>query len=212
MNELLIKYNKLLVEKNAVMNLTAHKTEEESLRHNVEDSLLFVDYFRQLGRISCLDIGSGGGCPAVPLAASCPDLNITMLDSTRKKIDFLNDVVTQLPLKNAHAIHARIEDFAKSNRERFDLVTARGVAELPTLIEYALPFLRVGGTLAAFKGSNVHAEIEKSARALAALSGKVLQILDKSGDKERYLLLITKIAETPAKYPRNGNLPRLKPL
>ena len=235
---MLEKFNELLVERNKVVNLTAHKTIESSWQNNVLDSLLFVDTFPALDTlttkstilsdacIKVLDLGSGCGCPAIPLKIVLPNLDITMIDSVRKKVDFLNDAVRELGLENIRAIHTRIEDFASASplgiggnktRESFDIVTARAVAELPTLLEYALPFLKVGGKLLAFKGKNYQAEIDASANALSILGGKisVVQSAEIKVDKdnvERYLVIVTKIKQTPAKYPRGKNLPRLKPL
>lgn len=212
----LIKYNFLLVEKNKVMNLTAHKTEQESWMNNVQDSLLFVDVFRELGSVCLLDIGSGGGCPAVPIGIAAPMLKVTMLDSTLKKIDFLNSVVKELDLKNMTALHARAEELAHdgANREKFDCVTARAVAGLPTLLEYALPFLKVGGLLFAFKGKNWNLEIENSKNALKTLGCEIAAVHQKilTNDIERALIVVRKTRETDKKYPRMGNAPRTKPL
>ena len=291
--EQLKKFNEMLVERNKVVNLTAHKTLESSWVNNVLDSLLFVDTFEttllrkcspdifsvfceknsknagcrtSLRRsvkcgIKMLDLGSGCGCPAIPLKIALPHLDVTMIDSVRKKTDFLNEVVTELGLENIRAIHTRIEDYvtsphcahltffpfsvkktpktqavapnASSMRESFDIVTARAVAELPTLLEYALPFLRIGGKLFAFKGKNYQSEIDASANALKVLGGEISDIkkanreqinlttpsalkLDSSptalNDIERYLVIVTKVRPTPTKYPRGKNLPRLKPL
>lgn len=209
---LLKKYNSLLVEKNKVMNLTAHKTEEESWLHNVQDSLLFVDVFRDFGKAAVLDIGSGGGCPAIPLGIAVPELTITMLDSTLKKVSFLENVVKDLGLNNMAAVHARAEEFPQ--HEKFDCVTARAVAALPTLLEYALPFLKVGGLFFAFKGKNVNQEIEESRTALKLLGGEIATIHTKlfSDDIERALVVVRKKQKTDNKYPRIGNAPRLRPL
>ena len=204
MKELLEKYNTLLVEKNKVLNLTAHKTEEESWRGNIQDSLLFDIS----GRGRMLDLGSGCGCPAIPLKIAMPHLSVTMVDSVRKKVEFLNEVVKALALENIRAIHTRIEDFAE--REMFDIVTARAVAPLPTLVEYALPFLKVGGRLLAFKGSKWQDEIDASANALKILGGHVKEV--KIHSESRSLVIIEKTKPTDKKYPRGKNLPRLKPL
>lgn len=208
---ILKEFNRLLTEKNKVINLTAHKTEAESFKNNIEDSLLFLDHFPQKARV--LDLGSGCGCPAIPLKIAQPGFDITMIDSVRKKTDFLNEAINALKLENIAAVHARIEDFAIKNRETFDIVTARAVAELPTLLEYAMPHLKVGGELFAFKGKNWQQEIDKSANALKVLGATVTQTLTANLDGiDRYLIVIKKISPTPTKYPRAKNLPRLKPL
>jgi 16S rRNA (guanine527-N7)-methyltransferase len=212
--EKLHRFNRLLLAKNAAFNLTAHNTESESWQKNISDSLLFSEEFMKLGKVRMLDIGSGGGMPAVPLAAVCPDLQITMTDSVNKKVVFLNEAIAELELSNACAVHTRIEEFAQKNREKYDIVTAKAVAPLPTLLEYALPFLNVGGYLYAFKGRNYQDEIDASRSALKILGGCVTRVESKKldGDTVRYLLIIKKVGKTPAKYPRQKNLPRLQPL
>lgn len=188
------------------MNLTAHKTEEDSWRHNVQDSLLFLKEFPRKARI--LDLGSGCGCPAIPLKVSLPNLDITMIDSVKKKVEFLNEVVRTMGLAGIKAIHTRIEDYKE--REMFDIVTARAVAPLPVLLEYALPFLKVGGILLAFKGSQWQNEIEASKDALRLLGGEVKDV--KVHNDSRSLIIIKKTKATEKKYPRGKNLPRTKPL
>jgi len=212
--ELLQKFNSLLVEKNKVMNLTAHKTFDESWENNILDSLLFTGVIASAseaisnGPPRVLDLGSGCGCPAIPLKIALPNLDITMIDSVNKKVEFLNDTIKTLGLENIKAIHTRIEDFPR--RGAFDIVTARAVAPLPTLIEYALPFLKVGGSLLAFKGSKWQDEIEASKNALKILGGEVKEV--KVHSESRSLIIIKKTHPTDKKYPRGKNLPRLKPL
>lgn len=216
MENLLKKYNSLLVGRNAVMNLTAHKTEDESYLYNIQDSLLFADAFKDFkGKL--LDIGSGGGCPAIPLKIVFPQIEVTMVDSVAKKVNFLNEAVSELGLGGITAIHTRVEDYAAKNREKFEMVTAKAVAELPTLLEYTLPFLKVGGLLVAYKGSNARMEIMASMFALREMGGKVIDVqeatlhVDNGRPIIRTLVIIKKIKKTPAKYPRGKNLPRTKP-
>ena len=173
---LLEKYNSLLVEKNKVVNLTARKTFEASWLFNIQDSLLFADIMPHEGKY--LDIGSGGGSPAIPLAIEL-GVDMTMLDSTRKKVDFLNEVCSQLNL-NARAIHTRIEDF----RGQFDVITARALASLDKLITYALPLLKPGGVLFAYKGKNVHEETKTIKRPFEIISRPLTE------DITRYLVVI----------------------
>jgi len=200
------------------MNLTAHKTEEQSWKNNVQDSLLFNDVIAS-ALSGCetpkiVDLGSGGGSPAIPLKISFSQIDMTMIDSVGKKVIFLNDVISELKLENCRAEHARIEDFCKNNRECFDAVTARAVAPFNTLIEYALPLLKVGGLLFAYKGVNANEEIALSHNALLKLGGEVEKIESASLDLEttRHLVLVRKTKKTPMEYPRGRNLPRLKPL
>jgi len=202
--ELLRKFNSRLVERNKVMNLTAHETEEASWIENIQDSLHFLAAFPKSAKV--LDIGSGCGCPAIPIKIALPDLDITMIDSVNKKVEFLNWIVMELGLAGIQAVHARAEDFKERG---FDIVTARAVAPLPTLLEYALPFLRIGGRLFAFKGSKWQEEVAASEKALKVLGGEV-QI--KLQDGPRSLIIIKKVKPTDSRYPRGKNLPRRKPL
>lgn len=206
MDKLLEKYNLLLVEKNKFLNLTAHKNAEESWINNIQDSLLFLSDFPQTGKL--LDLGSGCGCPAIPLKIARPAFDVTMIDSINKKVDFLNEAIDALDLNNIKAMHVRIEDFDR--RDMFDIITARAVAPLPTLLEYAIPFLKIGGTLFAFKGSKWQDEIDASKNALKVLGAEVKDI--KLHSPARSLIIIKKVKATDKKYPRGKNLPRLKPL
>ena len=229
MDEILLKkYNRLLVEKNKVLNLTAHRDEARSWVFNVQDSLLFNKTIKNSpfgkgggcaadGGFKLLDLGSGCGCPAIPLKIAYPELDVTMVDSVGKKVDFLNDVVGVLGLKNIRAVHSRIEDFSATARESYDIVTAKAVAELRTLVEYALPFLKVGGVLLAYKGKNSECEITAAGSALRELGGEVLEVKtailrDGTEEHTRTLVIVKKVKPTPSKYPRGKNLPRVKPL
>jgi 16S rRNA (guanine527-N7)-methyltransferase len=205
MEQVLRRFNALLVEKNKVINLTAHKTEEDSWINNIGDSLLFLDAFPKSAKV--LDLGSGCGCPAIPLKIALPSFDITMLDSVNKKVIFLNEAIDGLQLQGIRAVHTRIEDFKE---REFNIVTARAVAPLPTLLEYAMPFLKVGGMLFAYKGSKWQDEINASKTALKILGGEVKEI--KKHGETRSLIIIKKIKPTDKMYPRGKNLPRIKPL
>ncbi|MCL2851185.1 MAG: 16S rRNA (guanine(527)-N(7))-methyltransferase RsmG [Firmicutes bacterium] len=217
-------YNNLLVEHNKITNLTAHRTLEQSLKYNIEDSLLFnkeiTPYLTSDSQINVLDIGSGGGCPAIPLKLCFPQINLTMVDSVNKKITFLNNTITKLNLNDAIAIHTRLEDFkpqtthsCHTKKDVFDIITARALAPLPTLLEYALPFLKIGGKFLAFKGSRVHDEIKESQTALQILGGQIINITEKNlGNEPRSLIIIQKTKQTNPIYPRPKNLPRHKPI
>jgi len=202
-----------------VVNLTAHKDEHKSWKLNVQDSILFnnvigtvLSQFKEMPKV--IDLGSGGGSPAIPIKISFPHIDMTMVDSVGKKVTFLNEVAGELGLYNCRAVHDRIEDFCRTNRESFDVVTARAVAPLNVLLEYALPLLKVGGCLLAFKGSSVHEEIVLANNALEKLGGWVEKVENANLDDEttRHLVMITKTKKTPMEYPRGRNLPRLKPL
>ena len=162
---------------------------------------------------SVLDIGAGAGFPSLPLKIYRPDLKITMIDSLNKRVNFLNEMIAFLNLKDISATHTRAEDFALKNRERFDYVIVRAVAKLNTLVEYALPFLNLQGELLAYKGAEVEEEILQCESALKILGGKIERVekFELEGNS-RSVVVIKKISQTPEKYPRGKNLPKLKPL
>lgn len=162
---------------------------------------------------SVLDIGAGAGFPSLPLKIYRPDLKITMIDSLNKRVNFLKEMISVLNLKDITATHTRAEDFALKNRESFDYVIVRAVAKLNTLVEYALPFLKLQGELLAYKGSEVEEEILQCESALKILGGKIERVekFELEGNS-RSIVVIKKISQTPAKYPRGKNLPKLKPL
>lgn len=162
---------------------------------------------------SVLDIGAGAGFPSLPLKIYRPDLKITMIDSLNKRVNFLKEMISVLNLKDISATHTRAEDFALKNRESFDYVIVRAVAKLNTLVEYALPFLKLQGELLAYKGSEVEEEILQCESALKILGGKIERVekFELEGNS-RSIVVIKKNSQTPAKYPRGKNLPKLKPL
>lgn len=162
---------------------------------------------------SVLDIGAGAGFPSLPLKIYRPDLKITMIDSLNKRVNFLKEMISVLNLKDITATHTRAEDFALKNRESFDYVIVRAVAKLNTLVEYVLPFLKLQGELLAYKGSEVEEEILQCESALKILGGKIERVekFELEGNS-RSIVVIKKNSQTPAKYPRGKNLPKLKPL
>lgn len=148
MNEKLLKYRDFLIEENKKINLTAITEPEEIEIKHFKDSLTIKDYVK--GRV--LDIGSGAGFPGIVLKIDNDNLDVTLIDSVRKKVNFMNEAIELLELKNIRAIHVRAEDYAKEEREKFDTVTSRAVSNLTTLSEYAIPFLKIGGRFIAMKG------------------------------------------------------------
>ncbi len=203
-------YFDLLTERNKVMNLTAITDRQDVYKKHFKDSLLPIDYIPE--GASVLDIGSGAGFPGIPIAIARGDIVITLADSLKKRVDFLNDVIARLQLTNCRALHVRIEDFKE--RERFDTVVSRAVAALCTLAEYALPFVKKGGTFIAYKGNDIAREVEEAKKAISVLGGEVEDIVEIPLDEEimRKFVIIKKKTATPAKYPRGGNKPRLSPI
>ncbi len=206
------KYFSMLIETNKVLNLTAITEEQEVLIKHFLDSALPFAYIPQNSKV--VDVGSGAGFPALPLKIVRPDLNVCMVDSLNKRINFLSNVISELKLKDATAVHSRAEDFAKENREKFDVAVARAVASLNTLVEYLLPLIKVGGIAVIYKSSKLQEEIEVAKKAIAVLGGKITEVVNFVIEEslERNVLIIKKIGKTPPKYPRDKNKPKLMPI
>ncbi len=207
------EYFSMLIEANKVMNLTAIIEEDDVAVKHFLDSALPEKFFPQNATV--IDIGSGAGFPALPLKIVRPDLKITMVDSLNKRIGFLNDVIEKLNIEGANAVHSRAEDFAKNNREKFDVAVARAVAPLNTLVEYLLPFVKVGGVCIIYKSSKLAEELKDSQKAIEILGAKVERIEKyyiAEKELEREILILKKIKNTPQKYPRDKNKPKLNPI
>lgn len=199
-----------LLEVNAHTNLTTITDIDEIKIKHIEDSLSVLDLIKEKDKV--LDIGSGAGFPGIPLAIE-KEIDLTLIDSVNKKVKFMNQVIEKINLQNARAIHARAEDFAKDNREKYDVVVSRAVANMTTLSELCLPFVKVGGIFIALKGPKANEELEEAKNAIKILGGKVIDIerFDLSGN-ERANIVVKKIHPTKHKYPRGKNLPKIKPL
>lgn len=209
------KYMKLLLEWNEKINLTAIiEPDEVKIKHFL-DSLTVLKYINDEDKV--IDIGTGAGFPGIPLKIMKPDAKITLLDSLNKRINFLNLVIEELELKNIEAIHGRAEEFARNKlyREKYDVAVSRAVANLSTLTEYMLPFVKVGGRCICMKGANLKEELDKAKNAIQELGGKI-EIIDNfylsNNDNERNILIIKKIKETKSKYPRKAGIPSKEPL
>lgn len=210
----------MLAEASQQFNLTTVRDPEAiEVRHLIE-SVAFGRMLQELGLlpsgVRVLDIGSGAGLPGIPLQIAFPDASVTMLESLTKRCIFLQQVVDTLRLANAAVLDGRAEYFGRDTayRERFDLVVARAVAPMPVLLEYALPFLRVGGHLAATKGSATLRELDESAAALRELNGEHIQTLafEPPGGMAQSVIIVRKTAPISDRYPRRAGLPSKKPL
>jgi 16S rRNA (guanine527-N7)-methyltransferase len=203
-------YYAFLSEYNAHTNLTAVSGRAETDNKHFIDSLLGAELVPPGAAV--LDIGSGAGFPGVPVRIVRPDIKLTLLDSVKKKVDFLTRLLALLELDGCAAVHGRIEDFPL--REGFDCVISRAVAPLRTLAEYALPFVRPGGVFIAYKGQTAPEELAAAGNALKILGGVHEQTVEKDLDAQtrRRLVVIKKRGHCPAKYPRAKNRPRLQPL
>lgn len=207
--ELFDRYEKMLVDCNKKFNLTSITDHEGITQKHFIDSLAAVDYIPP--NASVLDIGSGAGFPAIPLKIVRDDITVTAIDSVNKKVGFINDVIVALDLKNITAVHVRAEDMNKA--VKYDVVVSRAVAALNTLVEYALPFVKLGGLFIAYKSEKTAEEVSAAKNSLEILGGKLEMVSDIcNSDYKRTLVIIRKERETPLKYPRGKNLPRVKPL
>ncbi|HWQ89775.1 MAG TPA: 16S rRNA (guanine(527)-N(7))-methyltransferase RsmG [Desulfitobacteriaceae bacterium] len=207
-------YGDLLLEWNQKMNLTSITDPDDIVLKHFIDSLTVRRYLR--GK-KMADIGTGAGFPGIPLKIVQPDLQLFLVDSLRKRLDFLQEVVQRLGLKEVEIIHARAEELGRNRKYRagFEIVTSRAVARLSVLLEYAIPLLQVNGQFIAMKGSNADAEIAEAREALLQLNAEVETVKRLSlgaGAEYRTLVLIRKIAPTSEKYPRKPGIPAKNPL
>ncbi len=208
--DLLIRYHEILTDVNQVMNLTRVSDDaQESVDRNYLDSLSPLSIPGLLDGVKTMcDVGSGAGFPGIPLSIACPHIHVVMMDSLGKRVKFLNQVIGALHL-NAEAVHIRAEDAAKLPiyRDHFDLVTARAVAALPTLLELSLPFVRPGGRLMAFKGPSLDEELASSEKALRKLCAQPIEahaVTIPGRDWDHRLMMIRKTAPTPKAFPRKA--------
>lgn len=206
-----LKYYDFLVSENQKYNLTAITSKEEVFYKHFLDSVLPESEITENAKI--IDIGSGAGFPAVPLKIVRSDLKFTLVDSLNKRVNFLNELFILLNLGDIKAVHARAEDFIKENRESYDFAVARAVAPLNTLLEYMVPYLKVGGRCLIYKSQKLEEEIVEAKKAMEILSVKIVKVLEyELGDASRKILIVEKLEKTNEKYPRGKNLPKLKPL
>lgn len=208
-------YMNLLIEWNKKINLTAIIEPDEIILKHFVDSLTISKYIPD--GTKAVDVGTGAGFPGIPLKIYRQDIEITLLDSLQKRINFLDEVIRELNLEKIETVHSRVEDFGKDKkyREEFDIATSRAVANLATLSEYLLPLVKVGGKVIGMKGSLIEEELENSKNAIKILGGKIERVDEfelPNSDISRNVILINKIKETPNKYPRKAGEPSKKPL
>ena len=207
----------LLVEWNKVMNLTGITEYEEVVEKHFADSLSLAR-FLDLNKIhTVIDVGTGAGFPGIPLKIVFPHLKVVLLDSLNKRINFLNEVIAKLDLKEIHTIHGRAEEYARKPeyREQFDLCVSRAVANLSVLSEYCIPYIQVGGIFVPYKSGDIDEEVAASRKAVDILGGQIdhvekFQLPDT--DIHRSFVFINKIKNTQKKYPRKAGTPAKEPL
>ena len=210
-------YYHMVVEKNKVMNLTAITDHDDFTDKHFADSLSIVKCLDMEKISTVIDVGTGAGFPGIPLKIAFSHLEITLLYSLNKRVRFLNESAQMLDLKDVYAVHGRAEDIAhkKEYREHYDLCVSRAVANLSTLSEYCLPFVKVGGIFAAYKSGNVKEEVLQAEKAIKLLGGEILEEYSfnlPGTDIERTFILIKKVKATGNKYPRKAGLPSKEPL
>ena len=209
------RYMDLLLEWNEKINLTAiTETDEVILKHFI-DSMTVFKYLVESKNI--IDVGTGAGFPGIPIAIMNQNKNITLLDSLNKRINFLNEVCSELKINNIKTYHGRAEEFGhnKQHREKYDIAISRAVANMTTLVEYLIPFIKVGGRCICMKGNDIEEELEQAKFAIKELGGKIEKVERfnlPNSDMERNIIIITKTKETPNRYPRKAGMPSKMPL
>lgn len=207
---LLERFAALMLERNQVMNLTAITEPQDVASLHLLDSLALLP-LTGLETESVVDVGTGAGFPGMPLAIARPSLHVTLLDSLRKRVDFLGEACRDLDLENTQCVCARAEEFAAEHRETFDAAVSRAVAALPVLCELCLPLVRPGGRMFAMKSSHTEEEIRQSETAVSILGGQVAWVRDytvPATDVTHRLICIQKVSPTPRRYPRR--FPQIK--
>lgn len=210
-------YYKTLVEWNEKMNLTAITEKPEVYLKHFYDSLSAAFYFDFNKPLSVCDVGAGAGFPSIPLKIAFPQLQVTIVDSLNKRINFLEHLARELKLENTYFVHDRAETFGQKQeyREQYDLVTARAVARMSVLSELCLPLAKVGGTFMAMKAANAEEELNIGKKAISVLGGKMENVhsfILPYEESERNIIIIKKQKATPKKYPRKPGVPNKTPI
>lgn len=210
-------FTALLLDWNRKLNLTRITEPEEIAVKHYLDSLALLRFVEIPPGSTLIDVGAGAGFPGIPLGIARPDLRITMLDSVRKRLGFLEAAISELDLSDVEVVHGRAEDVGRDVRfrERYDFAVARAVARLNVLVELCLPFCRIGGEFAAYKGPEAAEEVEEASGAIRILGGRLEAMHEfglPAGGFRRSLVIISKVKATPAGYPRSAGTPGRSPL
>ena len=212
-----ITYYEMLVEKNKVMNLTAITEYEEVIEKHFLDSLSLIKVIELDNDLSVLDLGTGAGFPGIPLKIAFPKLNVLLMDSLNKRINFLQEVIDALGLENIAAVHGRAEEMArkKEYRENFDLCVSRAVANLASLSEYCIPFVKENGCFISYKSGEIEEEVQQAEKAVKVLGGKVKEVIKfqlPNTEMSRSFVKVEKKKPTPKAYPRKAGTPGKEPI
>lgn len=212
-----IKYMRLVQEWNQKINLTAITEDEEFIKKHFIDCIKAFKSPELKGAKTVIDVGTGAGFPGLPIAILRDNIEVTLLDSLNKRVNFLNLVVKELGLKNVKTIHSRAEDGARNKdlREKFDIATSRAVANMAVLSEFCLPYVKISGYFVALKGPAIEEELENSKKALNVLGGKLLRVdetLIEETDLNHNIVVVEKIKECPKTYPRKAGTVTKKPI
>lgn len=215
--EQFMKYYDLLIEKNKVMNLTSITDLNEVMTKHFLDSVLISNVLDMSDYSTLVDVGTGAGFPGIPIKILFPHLKVTLIDSLNKRLKFLDDVISKLELNGIETVHGRAEDLGHNDlyREKYDLCVSRAVANLSTLSEYCIPFIKKSGVFASYKASDSEEEINNSKNAIKTLGGSISKVceIDLPGTEvKRNIVIIKKDKCTPKKYPRKAGTPSKDPL